>query len=363
MRGLAALGVVVAHAVDTVSDLGARVEGAFLPTIPAANDFGACGVDLFFVISGFVMTYSISEGTRISAARFAWNRFKRIVPAFWLASLVYVLLRLALGDRVEPQSVLATLTIVPLTGRDAYVFPALYVGWTLAFELCFYLMVAAILATGCRPVRLAILASVGMAALVGVVWRPATMPAPFIANPIYLEFACGVVGYLLFRRGFHGAYARRALIGLMAGFLVTIAVVPIDLGISMHPVAIINGEIGLQRALMFGLVFMLLVLGSIEPERTTGRPGLALLMIGRASYSLYLTHSFVTLGVGHAWFGTWRPNVYVSVAFIVSSSVLLALIVHRYLERPLLRWFEGWPAAGWRARPTERIAIADAHQT
>jgi peptidoglycan/LPS O-acetylase OafA/YrhL len=342
MRGLAALGVVVAHAVDSVSALGGRVDGVFLPAVPAANDFGACGVDLFFVISGFVMTYSISQGAPVSAAQFVWNRFKRIVPAFWLASLVYALLCLAFGEPIDPRTLLTTVSIVPLAGQGEYVFPTLYVGWTLAFELCFYLLVAIVVATGRRPASLAILLLVGAAALLGILWRPSAITARFLANPIYLEFACGIVGYLLFARGLHGVRARCALICLMAGFLAAITMLPIDLSVSLHPVAVINGDASLKRALMFGPAFMLLVLGSIEPERRAGWIRRFLLIIGRASYSLYLTHAFVMLCVEHAWFGAWRPNVYWLVAALVMSSIILGVVVHRCVERPLLDLLGRW---------------------
>jgi peptidoglycan/LPS O-acetylase OafA/YrhL len=349
MRGFAAIGVVVAHAVDSVSAVGTRVDGLFLPAVPAANDLGACGVDLFFVISGFVMAYSISRGAPVSAARFAWNRFKRIVPAFWLASLGYALLRLAFGEPIDPRTFLTTLSIVPLADQGEYVFPTLYVGWTLAFELCFYLLVAIVVATGRRFASLGILLLVGAAALLGMLWRPSAIAIRFLANPIYLEFACGIVGYLLFARGFHGVRARCALICLVVCFLAAITILPIDLGISLHPIAVINGDAGLKRALMFGPAFMLLVLGSIEPERRAGWFGRFLLLIGRTSYSLYLTHAFVMLGMEHAWFGAWRPNVYWLVAALVMSSVILGVVVHRAVERPLLDLLGRWRGVDCRA--------------
>jgi peptidoglycan/LPS O-acetylase OafA/YrhL len=336
MRGLAALGVVVAHVVDSVTKLGARVDGLFLPSVPAANDFGACGVDLFFVISGFVMTYAISQGPPISATRFAWNRFKRIVPAFWLASIGYALLLLSYGEPIDPRTFLTTVSIVPLADQGEYVFPTLYVGWTLAFELCFYLLVAIVVATGRRSVGLGILSLVAATALLGIMWRPSAITVRFLINPIYLEFACGIVGYLLFVRGFHGVRARCALICLVACFLAAITMLPIDLGVSLHPVAIIGGDASLKRALMFGPAFTLLLLGSIEPARRAGRIGRFLLIIGRASYSVYLTHAFVMSGAEHAWLGAWRPNVYWVVAVLVMSSTTLGVVVHRYVERPLL---------------------------
>ena len=336
MRGLAALGVIVAHAVDTSANLGAGVEGKFLAAFPVANDFGTCGVDLFFVISGFVMAYSISQAPSISAGRFAWRRFKRIVPAFWLASLGFILFREALGDPIASQASLTSLTIVPVTGQGAYIFPALFVGWTLAFEICFYLMITIVLAARCKSASVAALALVVAAALLGIAWRPAPMAARFLVNPIYFEFACGIVGQLLFRRGLYGSRARRALIALLGCFLVIFFFHPVDLGISMHPIAVIDGDLSLKRSLIFGPAFMLLLLGSIEPGRVTSRFGRAMLLIGRASYSLYLTHLFVMVATEHAGLGGWRPNVYVLVTALVAGSVLLGVLVHRFVERPLL---------------------------
>lgn len=336
MRGLAALGVVVAHAVDTASYLGTRVDGSFLPAVPIASAFGTCGVDLFFVISGFVMAHCISQGAPISATPFLWRRFKRIVPAFWLASAALILLRLAFGDPIAPEGLATTLSIVPLTGQNEYVFPTLYVGWTLAFEIGFYLMVAIVLATGCRRASIGVLGLAMAAGLLGTIWQPASITARFLINPIYLEFACGVAGQLLFSRRFFGRHARRALICLLGSFLAMFIVHQIDLGVSLRPLAVIDGDASLKRALIFGPAFMLLVLGSIEPERSASRLGQILLFIGRASYSLYLTHPLVMVAIGHAEFGAWHPNVYWLVAALTSGSILLGVLAHQFVERPLL---------------------------
>lgn len=98
--------------------------------IPNLTTFGASGVDLFFVISGFVMAQSLATGGT-TPSRFLAARWRRIVPLFVLMSGVYILL---CPDPIAPPSLIETVTILPLFDGSSYHAPALFVGWTLGFE-------------------------------------------------------------------------------------------------------------------------------------------------------------------------------------------------------------------------------------
>lgn len=134
LRFVAATGVVVAHAVDLA---GTRLG---LDTVLAGGtleDFGAAGVDLFFVISGFIIAVTTKGQAGIAAAGdFLWRRFRRVAPIYWLLSLP-ILVGMIRGGTLTGEVAVATFLFWPFSGLEM-TFPALGPGWTLCFEMLFY---------------------------------------------------------------------------------------------------------------------------------------------------------------------------------------------------------------------------------
>lgn len=360
LRGVAALGVVLAHAVDTAEG-GAAATGLFLPLIPAANDFGASGVDLFFVISGFVMAHAIARADGApTAAAFFRRRVQRIMPLFLIASLFYTVLLVAGGFVPAISGLLNTVTLVPLFDMGAYSVPPLFVGWTLAFEAAFYLLVMAVLATGVKPRRTMVLALTIAAAGAGMVIHPDWMAARILFNPIMAEFALGVGAHLLWQRGWSGSRALRLLIGLLLAFLGVLAVHPVDIGFTVHFASVVSGDSGLLRAIVWGVPLTLILLGTLDLKRSGGPVRHCLSEIGKASYSLYLVHPFVMLVAQRAGVTGRTADVYLLVAALVALSILLGLVIHRGIERPLLAWLQGPRALVPVAIPAPAPAPAEA---
>ena len=149
MRGVAALAVAVSHL------------PSFIPIAPGTGHawdalaVGKAGVDVFFVISGFVMataTASLPSGWRTSLA-FLWRRLARVAPLYWLVTLFLVSLYLA--DRrfgaerpLDVDLVLRSLLFVPVHGPDGGIRPIVGVGWSLDYEMYFYLCMAAAIDRG-----------------------------------------------------------------------------------------------------------------------------------------------------------------------------------------------------------------------
>jgi exopolysaccharide production protein ExoZ len=94
--------------------------------------FGACGVHIFFVISGFVMVYATFARSRagIPASKFVWRRFVRIFPIYWIYAAVY----LAAGHQISLRDTIGSLLLLP--GYSSLIIGQ---GWTLSFELYFYI--------------------------------------------------------------------------------------------------------------------------------------------------------------------------------------------------------------------------------
>jgi exopolysaccharide production protein ExoZ len=264
LRAIAACAVVVLHAVP---DVHAPVGGA---------GYGAGGVDLFFVISGLIMA-NVSQGR--TAGEFLRDRLWRIYPLWWVAVLPWLFFL----PRGWP-FVASSLTLWPIYGSEYYV-PVLKVGWTLSFELLFYLGMTLAIATR-AAVPLALYALLLVAAL-----TTNSALAHFLGNPMALEFLMGVAVARLPRRTALGL-----LIPLGLALLAMTAPTTGDVESTFGP------QFALSRALQWGIPAALILWGalSLEPlfeHRLFNLP----VAIGDASYSVYLFHPLVAYGLAFVW--------------------------------------------------------------
>src|SRR5689334_15104148 len=182
MRKLRSIQVLRAVAACAVVALHAYPE-AHAP--PGNAGYGAAGVDLFFVISGFIMAHVAQER---SPGQFLRDRLWRIYPLWWIAVLPWLFM-VPRG----PTFIVSSLSLWPIYAGGYYV-PVLKVGWTLSFELMFYAGMTVAIAT-----RAAIPLAVYGLCLLGAL-TTANPLLHFIGNPMALEFLMGVVIARLPRR-------------------------------------------------------------------------------------------------------------------------------------------------------------------
>ena len=200
LRAIAAIAVAVAHACHYLEkELG-------IPNPLPGSEFGSAGVDLFFVISGFVMVYASERFFRREArpAEFFLRRLARIVPLYWVTTsiiLAYLLLHYGSLQAVHfsPAVVIASYLFIPYPQTDGYMAPIHGVGWSLNFEMFFYVCFCLALPLG-RRLGVAVLTAL----LVGLVAINRTLPPPldYLAEPIVLEFAMGMLIALAVREGY-----------------------------------------------------------------------------------------------------------------------------------------------------------------
>lgn len=328
LRAIAALLVVLFHL-----QIVEQKYSAASPVIPALTRFANSGVDLFFVLSGFVMTTIAagSYGSPRNAGQFLIRRGWRLLPLYWLYTTVVVVLMLVApgmaNSSYQDQSVIASYLLWPQPQL-----PLLTVGWTLIHEMFFYLVMAAMIAFA-RESRLPWLLlgwaviTLGAHHLLGAAAAPWQRIA---SSPLTLEFIAGALVGLYWNR----LPARLALpvagIGA-AGFVGTmLALAYVDAQIPSASV----------HALGFGLPAALLTLGLARWERAAA-PSLPrpLLLIGDSSYSLYLSHVFVISAMGRLWQKSglntsgWQSCVFVLVT--VLACIAAGLVSWRMFERPL----------------------------
>jgi exopolysaccharide production protein ExoZ len=321
LRALAALSVVMLHA-------SRRVEAALPEALADALLRGHAGVDLFFVISGFIMW---SIGRQSSPAAFLLRRAIRVVPLYWMATLVWLALILGAGYDwvvVTPEHLLLSLAFFPHVSPSfpAEVWPLLIPGWTLTYEMFFYAVFAAVLlASG--TLRLPLLAGVlGGLVLTGVLLDPATAWAMTATSPLLLEFLGGCLVAALWTRH-PGSLPRNALV-LTCGLALFALTAPTA---AAQP---------WSRVLGFGLPALLIVSAAAGLCRQL--PRLALLeRLGDASYAIYLFHVILLQVMTEVWLrlpALHAPPaalLFILTALLLSAS--LGLLIFRQVERPMQR--------------------------
>ncbi len=334
LRALAAWLVVGHHIMQVFFDFKAdSALGQFF------IDKGAVGVDIFFVISGFVI-YLSTQGKDIAAGRFLLNRVLRIVPAYWLFSLLAALLIVYAqpvmpGQSFELQHFLLSLMFIPADNPGGFgLYPTLSVGWTLNYEMFFYLLFALGFSV---PERYRLWLIAGALFLVGTVATRESWVSDFYRNSIVYEFLFGIVLGMVYQRGWIQP-GRWLPVMVIVGSL--LAIYHLDTA---------------MRMLHWGVPSALIVASCISLEGYF-RGSRVLKSLGDCSYSVYLVHVLV-LSLG--WYLTQRfnLNIYWVIGACIPAIVLASWGSYELIEK---RFFQ--QAKAWLDHPkplTTRTAIPD----
>lgn len=339
LRAFAALSVAMLHAQHDAATLAERAGRVFAPI--TAFPWQA-GVDVFFVVSGFIMVHASARlfGSPEARRLFLARRIARIVPVYWAVTTAYLAIALLVPAALNAEfigwaRILASYLFIPVPRPDGLVQPLYGLGWTLNYEMFFYALFALAIA---RPRREAVLglsaALVGLVAL-GQAFGPLPQPLGFWSDPIILEFVYGMGLALLHGKG-------RRLGGAWRGLLGTSALAALAYFATAAP----EWAAGF-RFLAYGVPAAALVAAvALGPDRAEagplGRFGAAL---GDASYAVYLIHPFairagrelVTRGGLGSMIGPWS-----FVTFALAASVAVALLLYRFFERPITAALRRW---------------------
>jgi exopolysaccharide production protein ExoZ len=325
LRAVAATGVVIAHVrYDFLHHLG-------LPErLPGVLNAGNAGVDLFFVISGFVMVYSSESlfGRDRGAVIFLARRVARIVPLYWLMSAVMVAYCAARGFAASdtgPAHVALSFLFIPYPRPSGEVGPVYGVGWTLNYEMFFYAVFALCLAA--RREITVVRVGFALAALVvaGGLWPGLPLALAYWADPIVLEFVFGMMLALAYRRGVRlpASASPPMLITALALILAYN-----EWGTALAPRWCGFGVPGAMAVAALTLAERDIAIGWID-------------RFGDASYALYLGHP-VVVAVARmlALRGYIDPAAmpWVYLCAVVAASIGAALLLHRLVEVRLTGW-------------------------
>ena len=284
------------------------------------NQF-ASGVDIFFLISGFIMY--VAARTE-SPARFTWKRVSRIVPLYWLATLTLFASRRGLNifsiPKPEIKHIIYSLLFIPQYSPEhpGQIVPYPVPGWSLNYEIFFYFIFAfallikrPLLAPSCIIIFLVTLGALG----------------PQLTNPIWkiftdakmLEFLAGIwIGYLYAAGGLKSGLTSLAPSGFLGLFLL--------------------GNYSVIATILF---CSMILIGAVAYSTTAPKIGL-LSSVGDSSYSIYLSHGIIGLYISRTIVAelplTGWSQFLTLITISLVTSVLVGGILYNLLEKPLLRF-------------------------
>jgi exopolysaccharide production protein ExoZ len=316
LRGIAATMVVFAHL---------NVQAPRLHYGKLGTNWMTAGVDVFFVISGFIMWISVERRPNITARAFLENRIIRIVPLYWLITTAVLLIglcapRLLNSTAVYPSHVVASYLFLPARHpvlTDKF-WPLLIPGWSLNYEMLFYVIFALAIAIegGSRVRRFTLIVVMLALVLIGANLMKASIDVMnFYANPVLLEFAVGMLLGVLWRSG------------MVKPSLIWLAVSAVGFVLLWLPNHVGGGFL----ATMTGA--SMVVGGAIFAPAFPPNP---LAALGDASYSLYLTHSFTLATATLIWRELfWYLGRSLFVLFCLALAYSVAFLMYHFFEVPM----------------------------
>ena len=329
LRFLAALAVVAFHYMAASRSLWGAPPTRIFPSVAPLTALGILGVELFFVISGFVILMSVEGRT---AGSFAVSRFTRLFPAYWFSFVaIFLLYTLTPLEHFRPDlSPAEYLVNMTMLQRGLGVGDASGVYWSLWVELRFYVLIGLLALAGITLRRVLIFMGLWLvlAAYAGALDHPVLDVALLPDHAPY--FVGGMAFYVIYRYGSSlipwalvlgsWACAVRAATERVARRVELV-------GAANFPVP--EWAVIVAITLIFG-VMALVALGGLRRLR-----GRFLTVLGALTYPLYLLHQtvsavFIPLLVG-------KINSWLIVGIVVGISLALSYAVWRLVERPAQR--------------------------
>jgi peptidoglycan/LPS O-acetylase OafA/YrhL len=304
--------------------------------VPHLNPFGFYGVDVFFVISGFIMT-GICD---LRPQRFFIRRLIRIVPTYWIATvgiffLAMIAPELMKATRPSVIELIKSLLFIPFVKEDGLLQPLLFVGWSLNYEMYFYVVLAlAILVV--KPKRAPLLATCVLLVVPAIMWplHQRNALVAFYGNSRPFEFLLGIAAYYI-ARGFPLPLIRKIRWVLFA----VSALVAIDLVVYFTlPLPYFPPDwVG------FGIpAFILILSGALLAKSGTDIRSKWIILLGDASYSMYLLHPFILYFMARVLARRWpilsSEHSLLGMLIGCVAVCVISCCAYVYFERPLVDW-------------------------
>jgi exopolysaccharide production protein ExoZ len=301
-------------------------------TVKGMHQIGNFGVSVFFLLSGYIMASICATDTD----SFLRRRMIRVIPSYWLTTIVLYCLaakfpHLLNATQAVPVELLKSLLFIPFMKQNGLLQPILFIGWTINYEMLFYVVLALSLVVfkrmplqGATAILLSIMGICSLFARTSVVAR-------FYSDPIILEFILGLIAFYCVQAIPNQSAQRLRYIWAVTMIICLIAL-PLVEALDLYPAA--------SPLIRFGLLSFLLIWSSclLALGGNDIRPGL-IVLIGDASYVLYLTHFYVDSFLEKV-VARRIPVFHVATTFGCVFSILVAIgvsiLLYLKMEKPAL---------------------------
>ncbi|GDX04194.1 acyltransferase [Buttiauxella sp. A111] len=341
LRFFAALIVVIAH--SEIVMYGIRM-----------STLGGVGVDIFFIISGFIMPFIAYGGKKadgpfnITATKFFLRRVARILPLYILLTVCAVYVAYLVSYQItaparpllfwfpsEKIDLIYFFRSITFTHWDKG--PILGVGWTLQFEFFFYAIFSIFIAIGVSKIEKIEIAFATIVIICNVIVsndfsanivKSYFPPIEVISQPVMIEFALGMFMYRL--------YISKIFLNAKTATVILVCALPLFYILEKNLITTHVGDLW-HRPLIWGAFSFYIVWAAISLEGKVKAPGI-LVYFGNASYCIYLMHGLFTALLAHWWekLGLHQhTNVSVYLAFYISFSITSGCLVHSFIEKKL----------------------------
>lgn len=299
--------------------------------------FGGFGVDLFFVISGFIMVYAASPlfEQRGASVHFFLKRLARITPIYWMATAIFVLYVLDTQPfsqaGISWTNIFASLFYLPVPRPNGHMGPTFSVGWTLNYEMFFYLIFAFGLLLRRRVALVLISAFLLIFVLLAKYYQSRwNASIIFLARPIVIEFVLGMWLAVVYQRGFR--LPRWAAGAAIATGMALVWYFTVN-----------NAWIRDWRGISWGFAALLVLAGfALHDWSFRGRLRRTALALGDASYAIYLVHPLVMLAIRETVGRIWAHYHIIvpvqnwpSALAMLLTSIGLGILIFRRIELPI----------------------------
>jgi hypothetical protein len=301
--------------------------------------YGEFGVDVFFVLSGFLMIYTTRNKNPgfATALEFMRARIIRIAPLYWILTIMFAGVLFALPKLFDDHPfdfhhLWTSLLFIPSHNSIGEPVPVIYTGWTLNFEMFFYVVFAAVLCLTRKHIFPIIAATFISLSLFNLA-SPSSLPLQVYTNPMLLEFVAGTAIALIYINEKAVSWTL-ALLCLLGGLLL----IPMLTSHTPH------------RFIHYGIPAALVVFGALTLEKETKWLRLHILRaIGDSSYSLYLTHAFtlpIIIRLIHKFSVPVALHPTIAALTILTMCVVVAHATYMIVEKPTAKWAKTKRSAG-----------------
>jgi len=340
LRGVAAAAIVLYHLL-----VMSTIDASFIVDHFYWREILSAGVPLFFVISGFIiLVTTVGKGSsgalifRQPAKSFLAKRLQRIYPVYWVVFVVALVLHyspVTNQPALEIGFLLKSFVLFPTYDEQGDLYPFVMVGWTLFYEMYFYLTFTAMLLISGYLNANVVQCLLGITAFMAVVvvfgqivhQQPAVLAV--ITNPIILYF---VAGYLIGLAYLHQIQLKKNLrqIGLGVNLII----------LALFATKVLTNETLLYQ--IFTAIFPIILVGLTAlkaPSAAAAKAPSLWLTLGDASYSIYLTHLYLIMLATGLWkrdivFANMPDDLSIGILFV--ACLVAGVVFYRLVERPLL---------------------------